>query len=106
MIYVQRDGDGVVTGLFAQRQPGLAEEALAEDAAEVQAFRARMQPNPVRERIDALERQHMLPRAVREFMLAVVAERAVAGGQSPTVLPAFVKLKALDDQIAALRSQL
>ena len=67
------------------------------------------QPDPravVQAQIDRLERQHLLPRAVREFMLALVAERAAATGKLPTDLPAFVKLKALDDQITALRMQL
>lgn len=39
MPYVQRDGSNAVCGVYAVAQPGLAEEYLADDAAEVLAFR-------------------------------------------------------------------
>lgn len=63
-------------------------------------------PNPAREKLDALERQHLLPRVVREYLLGDFAAKAAATGKNPSALPAYVKLKALDDQIAALRAQL
>lgn len=36
--YVSRDGTGAVSGLFAAKQPGLAEELLDEAAPDVQTF--------------------------------------------------------------------
>lgn len=56
--------------------------------------------------VDSLERQHLAPRFLREYMLTDIAQRAAANSQDPMQLPAYVKLKALDDQIAALRRQL
>lgn len=41
-VYVQRDGGGAITGVFANRQSGLAEEALADGDAGVAAFAARL----------------------------------------------------------------
>jgi hypothetical protein len=38
MIYVMRNEDGKVVGLFALPQPGFAEEHLAEDDPEVVGF--------------------------------------------------------------------
>lgn len=63
-------------------------------------------PNPASGQIVALERKEMLPRVVREYLLGDFAVKAAAAGKSPTELPAYVKLKALDDQIATLRTQL
>lgn len=57
-------------------------------------------------KISALESQNMLPRVVREYLLADFADKAVKAGRDPMLLPAYAKLKALDDQIAALRAQL
>jgi hypothetical protein len=42
MVYVRRDEAGQVIGVYANRQPGIAEEELAEDNAEVVAFRAKL----------------------------------------------------------------
>lgn len=56
--------------------------------------------------IDALERAHMLPRVTREFMLLQFVSVATANNVDPNRNAGFVKLKALDDQIAALRAQL
>jgi hypothetical protein len=62
----------------------------------------------VQAQIDFLESSTMLPRVTREFMLLSFAAQAAA--QTPPVDPmtsvAYKKLKELDDQIAALRSQL
>lgn len=38
MPYVSRNGGGAISGLFANPQPGYAEELLADDAAEVLAY--------------------------------------------------------------------
>lgn len=53
--------------------------------------------------IDALERREMLPRVVREYLLVDFATKASAVGKSPADTQAYVKLKALDDQIKVLR---
>lgn len=102
-VYVQRRA-GSVVGVFACPQPGLAEEAISDSHADITDFRN--PPVPARVQIRALEFDHQAPRFVREYLLVAVAERAIAAGQQPTALPAYVKLKALDDQIAALRRQL
>lgn len=57
-------------------------------------------------KISALESQNMLPRVVREYLLADFADKAVKAGLDPMLLPAYTKLKALDDQIKVLRAQL
>lgn len=54
-------------------------------------------------KINSLESQYLMPRAVREFMLGAIKAEAAKTGLDPMLLPAYVKLKALDDQIAALR---
>ena len=46
MPYVQRDYDGKVKGLFAQPQPGYAEEFLPDDNKEVRAYK-KLHPAPV-----------------------------------------------------------
>lgn len=58
------------------------------------------------ESIDSLERTDMIPRAVREFMLGSIKKYAQDAGQDPMLLPAYVKLKARDAEIKALRSKL
>ena len=61
-------------------------------------------------KIDNLERTSMVPRAVREFMLAVALKEAVAAGlteeQLVAVNPGYRKTKQLDAEIAALRDML
>lgn len=77
------------------------------------------EPNRAREQIDMLERQQMLPRAVREGLLksAEILAQYVVGpqlGLTPQLALArlqqsdagYAKLKAFDAQIAALRGQL
>lgn len=66
--------------------------------------------------IDRMERQAQAPRFVREALIEIARERAIALGaangltaeQSLTLLQTknqgFIRLKALDDQIAALRA--
>ena len=52
--------------------------------------------------IRALEIEQLIPRAVREFMLGYMEERATP--QQLANLPAYVKLKAFDNTIAGLRA--
>lgn len=42
-VFVQREA-GAIVGVFANRQPGVAEESLAPDDAELAAFRAAAAP--------------------------------------------------------------
>ncbi len=60
----------------------------------------------IQAQIDELERTQILPRITREFMLLQFATVAQAQGVDPLTNAAYAKLKAFDDQIAALRSQL
>ena len=52
--------------------------------------------------IRALEFEQLLPRAVREFLLGYMQERATP--EQLALLPAYVKLKTFDNQIAGLRA--
>lgn len=66
-------------------------------------------PDPKQEalsKISGLESQTLLPRVTREFILGAVKAEAQKAGLDPMALPAYVKLKALDDQIIALRALL
>lgn len=66
-------------------------------------------PDPkeaIRAQIEALEAQNLLPRVTREFMLLSFATTAAGMGVDPNTNVAYVRVKALDDEIAALRSQL
>ncbi|MDP2018983.1 hypothetical protein [Hydrogenophaga sp.] len=66
-------------------------------------------PSPA-EQIDALERQYMLPRPVRDVMLGLMEKEAAAVGLTPAQLrlanPGYRRVKELDEQIAALRALL
>lgn len=66
-------------------------------AAEVAAI-PKPQP-PVQAQIEALERERMMPREVREHLLAAYQ----ADGKTSD--PAYLKVKALDDQVAELRAK-
>ena len=60
--------------------------------------------------IDTLEVESKIPRVTREFMLDLVEQTAQSKGmtleQLSTANAGYRKLKALDDQIKALRAQL
>jgi hypothetical protein len=67
-------------------------------------------PRNIAAEIDARERQHMLPRPVRDSLLAIAEKEAAALGYTPpqlrTVNAGYRKVKELDEQIAALRGQM
>lgn len=67
-------------------------------------------PRNVTSEIDAIERQHMMPRAQREFMLGMMVQLATQQGVSEPQLyaanPGYRKVKDLDEQIKTLRSLL
>lgn len=54
--------------------------------------------------IAQLERDSMLPRVTREFMLLFMQSQA--NPEQLATMPAYVRVKALDTQIATLRDQL
>lgn len=60
--------------------------------------------------IEALERQTLLPRPVRDFMLISMEIQAAGQGITPAELrdrnPGYRRVKELDEQIAALRALL
>lgn len=58
----------------------------------------------IRAQIDALERQQLMPRATREFMLMFMELNAPA--EVLAVNPGYQAVKAFDEQIKALRAQL
>jgi hypothetical protein len=63
-----------------------------------------LQPKPagpsIQSQIDDLERAQLMPRATREFMLLWME------ANNGTSVPGYAPLKAFDEQIKALRSQL
>jgi hypothetical protein len=70
-------------------------------------------PSPAelaQQQIDALEQQYLMPRITREVLIFQAEERALSQGmtieQLRTKNKGYVGLKALDDQIAALRALL
>lgn len=60
----------------------------------------------IRAEIEQLERENLLPRVTREFMLLSFATTAAGMGVDPATNVAYVKVKELDERIAALRAQL
>lgn len=62
------------------------------------------------EQIEALERETLLPRPVRDFMLISMEIQAAGQGITPAQLrdrnPGYRRVKMLDEQIAALRALL
>lgn len=101
-----RAEDGTV---FAVEPDGSQDRAIrpgwvALTVDQVAAQRAAQQdPRAVAQaRIRALELDQLLPRAVREFILGYMQERATP--EQLALLPAYVKLKEFDDLIAGLRA--
>lgn len=67
-------------------------------------------PAEIVARIQELEDQYLMPRITRETIIALAEERAVAMGLTLEYLrtknKGYAALKTLDEQIAALRSQM
>lgn len=86
-VYVQRNQQGAIIGLFRAPQPGVAEEAIDDRAADVVAFRDRADPAPrdLGGELDALKAK--LARA--EAAEAVLIEKGtVTKGEIDAKLPA------------------
>ena len=60
----------------------------------------------LQQQIEAEERNAMLPRVTREFMLAAFAAQAAAAGVDPMTNVGFARMKELDEKIKALRQQI
>ena len=80
-------------------------EMTAQEVAELTTPPA--DPSPA-EQIDALERQYMLPRPVRDVLLPLMEMQAASQGITPAQLrernTGYRKVKELDEQISALRA--
>lgn len=101
-----------------ERQNFGAPELVEMTASEVDAF---LNPDPPPDylgQIEALEREHMAPRYLRDFTLGAMEREAIVIGASQGLSEAqaiaalragnagYRKLKELDEQIAALRALL
>lgn len=112
MIYFKStSGDVFAYESEADREQYGSPELVAMTAAEVDAH---LSPRAVERdyaaEIEALERQYMLPRPVRDVMLGLMEKEAAAIGVTPTQLrqvnSGYRRVKELDEQIAAPRALL
>lgn len=109
MPYIDRDLNGRIVGIFNSPQfdgQEFTEEAVALHLPEKSA----------QQQIEELEREFMLPKATREFMLTFMEATAIEQGASLGLTaeqalaalrqrnPGYQKVKALDEQIDALRA--
>jgi len=111
--WVDTEGVQIRCHSYADVQMDMLRADLGDDAATyadlIATVEANIQPAPpvpsipALQQIASLESATLLPRVTREFMLTFFATQAAASGTDPMTSPAFAKLKALDDQIAALR---
>lgn len=97
MPYIERDASSHIIATFATEQAAGQEWA---DTAELWVDPKQV----IKDQIDALERQQMMPRATREFMLLFMESNFTPSQLSAN--PGYQAVKAFDSQIAALRAQL
>jgi XkdW protein len=100
---LQDDGEGPYIKSWNRQEPIPSQLEL--DAAEA-LFLSSLPKKQAALEIQALEARFILPRVVREYMLVDFRDKTTKAGLDPMTLPAYVKLKALDDQISALRRKL
>ena len=87
-------------------------QVIGSDAQGLPVLMDRPDPEPASPaaQIDALERQYMLPRPVRDVLLPLMEAKAAELGYTPAQLrianPGYRRVKELDEQIAALRAML
>lgn len=95
---------GVVVGLYANRQDFTDLEPIEADSAEALPFTdPRADPKVAAlQQIRVLEQAQLMPRATREFMLLTMEAQATP--QQLAQLAGYVRLKAFDNEIAALRA--
>lgn len=72
MKFVERDQAGKVKGLYANRQPGYAEEELADNHPEVIEFRTPKPPPPVKDIVDLINDLSPERKAVLKAKLAAL----------------------------------
>lgn len=113
--YVIKDGD---TNVPTAKVPGIEAhpETLAYEAwldagnVPLPADPVVLTPAEIVARIQELEDQYLMPRITRETIIALAEERALAMGLTLEYLrtknKGYAALKTLDEQIAALRSQM
>lgn len=113
--YVIKDGDTKVPTAKVQgidpHPETLAYEAWLEaGGVPLPAEPVVLTPAEIVARIQELEDQYLMPRITRETIIALAEERAVAMGLTLEYLrtknKGYAALKTLDEQIAALRSQM
>lgn len=110
MPHVSLDEVGNIAAIFGGAQEYSIE--IPDDDPRIFAFNNRF--NPVQMEIDKLERDSMMNRGVRELSLRLMEQQAAAIAQAQgttqeavlATVPAYVKFKALDEQITALRAQI
>lgn len=102
MMFVQRDQSGKITAVFANAQPGYAEEELSDSDDEILAY-INQKPAPI-DQIRELEQRQLMPRATREFMLLSMESQFTP--EQLAMNPGYSAVKAFDNSIADLRAQL
>jgi hypothetical protein len=80
MPWVIRDGDGSVKGICANRQPGLADEELPTDHADIAAYQAKKAASRAAPRTSKLEQ------ALLDAFQALVDKGVVSKGELPKEL--------------------
>lgn len=65
-----------------------------------------MKQEQILNQIDQLEKESMLPRITREFLLQLFADKSSSTGLNLVETKKYQKLQELENQISALRSQL
>lgn len=95
-----------IHGVASDRVIAFREDATQEQRASAQAIADAWdfdapEPRDVKSEIAQMEREAMMPRAVREFMLAFMEANFTV--QQLSGNPGYQKVKAFDNQIKALR---
>lgn len=70
MPYVERDGNGDITGIFAIEQPGIAEEFIGNNDPDVVAFRNPLPPTPRQQIVARLRADPILKAQVIDSFVA------------------------------------
>lgn len=102
----------VIDPEYAHYLPEGSVAISSEEAAAIRAsHQAQVDPvQQVKDRIDSIERETLMNRAVREFMLAQAEQIAAGSGYTPEQLyianTGYRRVKDIDNQIAALRAQI
>ena len=96
----------VIEPEFVHLLPAGSVEITEEEAEAIRAANAQQpdQKDAIRAQIAAMEREQLMPRATREFMLLFMESSFPA--EALAANPGYMAVKAFDQQIAALRAQL